>query len=100
MWTLIGLGVLVAFGFSIVATLAPNIFPAAFRGSHGEVSLYFEAAAVIVALVLLGQVLELRARGRTGAALQQLLGLAAKQARRIDPDGREVDVDLVARSRR
>ena len=94
MWTLIGLGVLVAFGFSIVATLAPSIFPPAFRGHGGEVGLYFEAAAVIVALVLLGQVLELRARGRTGAALQQLLGLAAKQARRIEPDGREVDVDL------
>ncbi len=94
MWTLIGLGVLVAFGFSIVATLAPSIFPAAFRGHGGEVGLYFEAAAVIVALVLLGQVLELRARGRTGAALQQLLGLAAKQARRIEADGREVDVDL------
>jgi len=94
MWTLIGLGVLVAFGFSIVAALAPDIFPAAFRGHGGEVGLYFEAAAVIVTLVLLGQVLELRARGRTGAALQQLLGLAAKQARRIEADGREVDVDL------
>ncbi|MBA3453648.1 MAG: copper-translocating P-type ATPase [Deltaproteobacteria bacterium] len=94
MWTLIGLGVLVAFGFSIVATVLPDVFPAVFRGHDGQVGVYFEAAAVIVTLVLLGQVLELRARGRTGAALQQLLGLAAKQARRIEPDGREVDVEL------
>ena len=94
MWTLIGLGVSVAFGYSVVAALVPDIFPASFRGHHGEVGLYFEAASVIVTLVLLGQVLELRARGRTSAALQQLLGLAARHARRIEHDGREVDVDL------
>jgi P-type Cu+ transporter len=94
MWTLIGLGVSVAFGYSIVAAIAPGVFPDSFRDHHGNVGLYFEAAAVIVTLVLLGQVLELRARGRTSAALQQLLGLAAKQARRIEGDGREVDVDL------
>jgi Cu+-exporting ATPase len=94
MWTLIGLGVGVAYTYSVVAVLAPGLFPPAFRDHHGEVGLYFEAASVIVALVLLGQVLELRARGRTSAALQALLGLAAKQARRIEADGREVDVDL------
>jgi Cu+-exporting ATPase len=94
MWTLIGLGVSVAFGYSIVAAIAPGIFPAAFRDHHGEVGLYFEAAAVIVTLVLLGQVLELRARGRTSTALRQLVSLAPEEARRIEPDGREVDVHL------
>ncbi|MCA9679724.1 MAG: heavy metal translocating P-type ATPase, partial [Myxococcales bacterium] len=94
MWTLIGLGVIVAFTFSVVAAIAPGIFPDAFRDDHGEVGLYFESAAVIVTLVLLGQVLELRARGRTGAALQQLLGLAATRARRVEEDGREIDIEL------
>jgi Cu+-exporting ATPase len=94
MWTLIGLGVGVAYVYSVVAVLAPGLFPPAFRDHHGEVGLYFEAASVIVSLVLLGQVLELRARGRASAALQALLGLAAKQARRIASDGRELDVDL------
>jgi len=83
MWTLIGLGVMAAFGFSVVAALV-----------NDGLGLYFESATVIVTLVLLGQMLELRARGRTGAALQQLLGLAARQARRIEADGREVDVEL------
>jgi len=94
MFTLIGLGVLVAYGYSLVATLAPDIFPASFQGEDGRLGLYFEAAAVIVTLVLLGQVLELRARGRTGAAIKALLGLAPKSARRIEPDGRELDVSL------
>jgi Cu+-exporting ATPase len=94
MFTLIGLGVSVAYGFSVVATLAPGIFPPAFRGPHGEVAAYFEAAAVITTLVLLGQVLELRARSRTGAAVRKLLGLAATSARRIEADGSERDVLL------
>jgi len=93
MWTLIGLGIAVAYGYSVVAVLVPGIFPDSFR-AHGEVALYFEAAAVITTLVLLGQVLELRARGRTSGALAALIGLAAKQARRIEADGREVDVEL------
>ena len=78
MFTLIGLGVAVAYGFSVVATLAPAVVPHAFRHG-GQASLYFESAAMIVTLVLLGQVLELRARGRTGAALRALLDLAPKQ---------------------
>ncbi len=94
MFTLIGLGVAVAFGYSLVAVLFPEIFPAAFRDEHGEVGVYFEAAAVIVTLVLLGQVLELKARSRTGAALRALLGLSPKTARRIDRDGSERDVPL------
>jgi len=94
MFTLIGLGVAVAFGFSLVATLAPGIFPATFRDANGHVPVYFEAAAVITALVLLGQVLELRARGETGAAIRKLLGLAAKSARRLREDGSEEDVPL------
>ncbi|MBZ0231690.1 MAG: hypothetical protein K8M05_05020, partial [Deltaproteobacteria bacterium] len=81
MFTLIGLGVSVAFGYSLVAAIAPGIFPAAFR-EGGEVGTYFEAAAVIVTLILLGQVLELRARGRTSAAIRALLGLAPSPARR------------------
>jgi len=93
MFTLIGLGIFVAYGFSLVATLAPGILPHTFR--HGAaVPVYFEAAAVITALVLLGQVLELRARGETSAALRKLLGLAAKTARRIEADGAERDVPL------
>lgn len=94
MFTLIGLGVGVAFVFSLVAAVAPGIFPAAFRNEHGEVGVYFEAAAVIVTLVLLGQVLELRARGQTNLAIRSLLGMAATSARRITEDGREEDVLL------
>jgi Cu+-exporting ATPase len=92
MFTLIGLGVSVAYGYSVVAALAPGLFPASFHTAHG-VALYFEAAAVIVTLILLGQVLELRARSRTGAAIRELLGLAPTMARRIR-DGRDEDVPL------
>jgi Cu+-exporting ATPase len=94
MFTLIGLGVTVAYGYSVVAALAPGIFPDAFRGHGGTVAVYFEAAAVIVTLVLLGQVLELRARSRTGAALEKLLSLAAKTALRVRADGTEEEVPL------
>jgi len=94
MFTLIGLGVGVAYGYSVVATLVPGIFPASFRRETGEVAVYFEAAVVIVALILLGQVLELRARTRTGAAIRALLGLQAKTARRLREDGGEEDVPL------
>jgi len=94
MFTLIGLGISVAYGYSIVAALLPGIFPASFRGPEGTVAVYFEAAAVITTLVLLGQVLELRARSRTGAAIKALLGLAPKTARRIADDGTEADVPL------
>jgi Cu+-exporting ATPase len=96
MFTLIGLGVGVAYGYSVIATLAPGLFPAAFRTHGGQVGVYFEAAAVIVALVLLGQVMELRARSSTNAAIRALLGLAPKTARRIAPDGSESDVPLEA----
>jgi Cu+-exporting ATPase len=96
MFTLIGLGVSVAYGYSLIGLLAPGIFPESFRSEHGEVGLYFEAAAVIVTLILLGQVLELRARSQTGAAIRKLLGLAPKTARRIDADGQERDVPLDA----
>ena len=94
MFTLIALGVGVAFGYSLVAVLLPGMFPPAFRDAHGQVGLYFEAAAVIVTLVLLGQVLELKARSRTGAAIRALLGLAPKTARRIRPDGTDEEVPL------
>jgi P-type Cu+ transporter len=94
MFTLIGLGVAVAFLYSLFATLFPNAFPAAFRDGMGHVGVYFEAAAAIVTLVLLGQVMELRARSRTGAAIRALLGLAPKNARRIDAQGNESDVPL------
>ena len=94
MFTLIGLGVGVAYAYSLVAALLPGIFPASFRSDAGEVAVYFEAAAVIVTLVLLGQVLELKARGQTGAAIRALLGLAPKTARLIHDDGSEVDVPL------
>jgi Cu+-exporting ATPase len=94
MFTLIGLGTGVAYWYSVVATAAPGIFPASFRDAHGEVAIYFEAAAVIVTLVLLGQVMELRARNRTGAAIRALLGLAPKTARRLNADGSETDVPL------
>ncbi|MCM3879992.1 MAG: heavy metal translocating P-type ATPase [Vicinamibacterales bacterium] len=94
MFTLIALGVGAAFGFSVVATLAPGVFPHSFRMDGGAVAVYFEPAAVIVVLVLLGQVLELRARGRTSTAIKSLLGLAPKAARQIDVDGREHDIPL------
>jgi P-type Cu+ transporter len=93
MFTLIGLGIAVAYGFSLVAMLAPGILPHTFTHG-GMVPVYFEAAAVITALVLLGQVLELRARSATGSALRKLLGLAAKTARRVADDGAEHDVPL------
>lgn len=94
MFTLIGLGVSVAFVYSMVAAIAPSVFPEAFRDSHGEVAVYFEAAAVIVTLILLGQVIELRARSATSAAIQRLLGMAATTARRLQKDGSEDDVAL------
>jgi Cu+-exporting ATPase len=94
MWTLIGIGVGAAYLYSVVATLAPGIFPDAFRGPEGEVDVYFEAAAVIVALVLLGQVLEIRARERTSGAIKALLGLAPKTARRVRDDGSDEEVPL------
>jgi Cu+-exporting ATPase len=95
MFTLIGLGVSVAYGYSLVAALLPGIFPASFR-QGGEVAVYFEAAAMIVTLILLGQVLELRARSRTGQAIKKLLGMQPKTARRIEDDGAEADVSLDA----
>jgi len=94
MFTLIGLGVSVGYVFSLIATLWPNAFPATFRDPMGNVPVYFEAAAVITTLVLLGQVLELKARSQTSTALKALLGLAPKTARRIAPDGSEQDVPL------
>lgn len=94
MFTLIALGVGVAWVYSVAATIFSNALPAAFRDEHGAVPLYFEAAAVIVALVLVGQVLELRARGSTNAAIRALLSLAPPVARRIAADGTEVDVAL------
>ncbi len=93
MWTLIGLGTGAAFVYSVVATVAPGVFPASFQ-AMGRVSVYFEAAAVIISLTLLGQMLELKARSQTSAAIKSLLGLAPKSARRIDPDGQESDVPL------
>ncbi len=94
MWTLIGLGVGASYGYSMVAAVFPDIFPPSFRDASGEVAVYFEAAGTIVTLILLGQVLELRARSRTGAAIKELLGLAPKTARRILPGGVEEDVSL------
>ena len=94
MFTLIALGVSAAFSFSVVATVAPGIFPGGFRQPDGSVGVYFEAAAVIVVLVLLGQMLELRAREQTGSALRALLDLAAKSARQIKDDGTEVEIAL------
>jgi Cu+-exporting ATPase len=93
MWTLIGIGVAAAFGYSVVATVAPGMFPPSFH-AHGRVGVYFEAAAVIVSLTLLGQMLELRARSKTSAAIKALLGLAPKTARRLRDDGAEEDVPL------
>lgn len=94
MYTLIGLGIAVAFAYSLIATIAPALFPTAMHDAHGMVGVYFEVAATIVTLVLLGEWLELRARGRTGVAIRQLLGLAPKHARRVNPDGTEEDVPL------
>jgi Cu+-exporting ATPase len=94
MFTLIGIGVGTAYLYSVVATLLPNLFPSSFRGHGGEVGVYFEAAAVITTLVLLGQVLELRARSKTSGAIRALLGLAPKIARLISADGSEHDVAL------
>lgn len=93
MWTLIGLGTSAAFIYSVVATIAPGIFPTSFV-AMGRVSVYFEAAAVIISLTLLGQILELKARSQTSAAIKSLLGLAPKTARRIKADGSEEDVPL------
>ena len=93
MFTLIALGVGAAYGYSLVATLAPGVFPHSFR-MHGQTAVYFEPAAVIVVLVLLGQVLELRARSRTSAAIRGLLALAPPVARRVDDTGGEIDVPL------
>lgn len=94
MFTLIGLGVSVAYFYSIIAVFFPNIFPDTMRGHDGAVGLYFEAAAVIVTLILLGQVMELKARNQTGAAIKALLGLAPKTARLIQEDGSEIDIPL------
>ena len=94
MFTLITIGVGTAYGYSVVATLFPDIFPHAFRGHGGEPAVYFEAAAVITTLVLLGQVLELRARSQTSSAIKGLLGLAPKTARRLRDEGTEEDIPL------
>ena len=93
MWTLIGLGTAAAFLYSVVATVAPQVFPVSFL-SMGRVAVYFEATAVIISLTLLGQVLELKARSKTSAAIKSLLGLAPKTARRVNADGTEQDVPL------
>ena len=93
MWTLIGLGTGAAFLYSVVATVVPQVFPASFM-SMGRIGVYFEAAAVIISLTLLGQVLELKARSQTSAAIKSLLGLAPKTARRIKADGSEEDIPL------
>ncbi|QAY86152.1 copper-translocating P-type ATPase [Pseudomonas arsenicoxydans] len=95
MWTLIGLGTSAAFVYSVVATAVPGVFPASFV-AMGRVSVYFDAAAMIISLTLLGQVLELKARSKTGAAIKSLLGLAPKTARRIAADGSETDVALAS----
>jgi len=94
MYTLIGLGVVVAYAFSLFATFMPTEFPSDMRDEHGMVGVYFEVAAAIITLVLLGEWLELRARGRTSSAIRQLLGLAPKTARRIRRDGVEEDIPL------
>lgn len=93
MWTLIGFGVAAAYGYSVAATIAPGLFPPTFM-QHGRIGVYYEAAAVIVSLTLFGQILELKARSQTSAAIKSLLGLAPKTARRIREDGVEEDVSL------
>src|SRR5205814_748328 len=94
MFTLIALGVGAAYLYSLAATVAPDAFPEDFRLASGAVETYFDTAAVIVVLVLLGQILELRARGRTSGAIRRLLGLAPRTARVVRQDGREEDVPL------
>jgi Cu+-exporting ATPase len=94
MYTLIGLGVIVAFVYSVIAVFAPGVFPSQMRDGHGMVPVYFEVAAAIVVLVLLGEWLELNARGKTSAAIRQLLGLAPKTARRLKADGSEEEVHI------
>ena len=96
MFTLIGLGVFVSYTYSLVAALLPGLFPPSFRDASGQAAVYFEAAGTIVTLILLGQVLELRARSQTGSAIKQFLGLAPKTARRLRDDGAEEDVALDA----
>jgi Cu+-exporting ATPase len=94
MFTLIAIGTGSAYLYSLVAVVAPGIFPATFRDLSGNLALYFEAASVITVLVLLGQVLELKARSQTNSAIKTLLGLASKTARRISADGKEIDVSV------
>ena len=94
MWTLIGIGTGTAFVYSVIALLAPNLFPEALRGHGGTVPVYFEASAIIILLVLVGQILELRARARTGDAIRALLDRAPKTAHRVAEDGSETDVPL------
>lgn len=94
MFTLIAIGVGVAYGYSLIAVVFPHFFPDAFRDAHGQVGLYFEAASVIVTLVLLGQWLELKARSRTGTAIKLLLGLSPKTARIMRDDGKEEEISL------
>jgi Cu+-exporting ATPase len=94
MFTLIAMGTGAAYGYSMVATVAPTLLPGSFRMHDGSIAVYFEAAAVITLLVLLGQVLELKARSQTSSAIRALLKLAPKTARLIKPDGREDDVPL------
>lgn len=94
MWTLIGIGVAAAYGYSLVATFFPGVLPAAIAGHDGRVGVYYEAAAVIVSLTMLGQILELRARSHTSAAIKSLMGLAPRTARRIRADGSEQDIPL------
>jgi Cu+-exporting ATPase len=94
MFTLIAMGTGVAYGYSVLAALAPNLFPPAFRDEHGDIALYFEAASVITVLVLLGQALELRARASTSGAIRALMALAPKTARRVKDDGSDEDVPL------
>jgi Cu+-exporting ATPase len=93
MWTLIGLGTAAAFVYSVVATVTPGVFPESFV-AMGRVAVYFEAAVVIISLTMLGQIIELKARSQTSAAIKSLLGLAPKTARRINADGSEEDVPL------
>lgn len=94
MWTLIALGVGAAFGFSVIATIAPGLFPDAFHDANGQVGVYYEAAAIIIVLVLLGQILELRAREQTGGAIKALLDLSPDTARIVLSDGQEEDVPI------
>lgn len=95
MFTLISLGTGVAYLYSIIAVVFPAVFPASFRDIDGKVDIYFEAAAMIITLVLLGQVLELKARNSTGAAIRSLLGMAPKIARRLRDDGEEEEIPLI-----